>query len=185
MEEDHKKSDTSLKALEQIYSDFASFCKDRGKVSEADTRAKIIDRILADVLYWPEADLIREENVNEGFIDYLLKAKQKNFLVLEAKKVGSSFELPVSSEKTKKLKISGIIRKNKPLYDAVLQAQSYAIKTGAKYAVVTNGYSWVVFIPKLDGMPWEDGDALVFPTAKFIKENFIQFWNALRQALKI
>ena len=40
--------------LKDIIEEFASFCKAFGEVSEADTRAKVIDSILVDVLGWPE-----------------------------------------------------------------------------------------------------------------------------------
>lgn len=55
------KPDLALEKLEQIYNDFGSFCRKRGAVSESDTRHKIIDRILTDVLGWPYDGIKDEE----------------------------------------------------------------------------------------------------------------------------
>ena len=41
--------------VEQIYSEFGALARRRGEVSEADTRANIIDRLIHDVLGWPHA----------------------------------------------------------------------------------------------------------------------------------
>lgn len=45
--------DDSLTRLNQIKKDLQQFCESKGSVSEADTRAKIIDNILREVLGWP------------------------------------------------------------------------------------------------------------------------------------
>ena len=63
--------------------------------SESDTRAKIIDTILRDVLGWPETDdrVRREEHVHHGYLDYYLRSTTVG-LVLEAKRSGHPFTLP-------------------------------------------------------------------------------------------
>ena len=45
--------DDALVALQQVKQDFQQFCDSKGKASEADTRAKVIDKILTAVLGWP------------------------------------------------------------------------------------------------------------------------------------
>ena len=62
--------------------------------NEADTRAKIIDRVLNDALGWPElGDAVRrEEHVHEGYLDYRLRAGSHG-LILEAKRVAHAFVL--------------------------------------------------------------------------------------------
>ena len=53
-------------------------------ISQADTRAKLIDPILKDVLGWSENDITKEEHVKSGFIDYKLALDGFNKLVIEA-----------------------------------------------------------------------------------------------------
>jgi hypothetical protein len=43
-------SDLGIKALQAISADFAAFMAERGRASEADTRVKVVDRILTEVL---------------------------------------------------------------------------------------------------------------------------------------
>ena len=42
--------DDALTALKGVKQDFQEFCNSKGNISEADTRAKIIDKILTEVL---------------------------------------------------------------------------------------------------------------------------------------
>ena len=39
-------------------------------MSESDTRSKLIDTVLIDVLGWNEADIRREGHVDSGYFDY-------------------------------------------------------------------------------------------------------------------
>jgi hypothetical protein len=63
--------DAALVALNAIIREFARFIRTRGGASQTDTRVKMIDRILTEVLGWPEGDLSREDHVESGFIDYI------------------------------------------------------------------------------------------------------------------
>jgi len=58
--------DLGIDALRAIKEQFSLFCANRGKVSEADTRVKVIDRILKEVLGWPEEAISREDHVESG-----------------------------------------------------------------------------------------------------------------------
>src|SRR5438552_2733983 len=87
--------DVALEALRQIIADFADFCRVHGSVSEADTRAKVIDRVLREVCLWPEQDIVREEHVDRGYIDYYLQLNSKAVVAVEAKREGLPFTMPV------------------------------------------------------------------------------------------
>ena len=65
--------DLALGNLSSIYTEFSDFCLKRGNVSESDTRVKVIDRILREVLFWDEACVRRETNVKKGYVDYILQ----------------------------------------------------------------------------------------------------------------
>src|SRR5712672_3208788 len=63
--------------------------------NEAETRHKIIDFILHDLLVWPRNRVAVEENIHPGFADYILKKPNGDPLIfVEAKKEGIYFELP-------------------------------------------------------------------------------------------
>lgn len=81
-----------------------------GNLSEADTRGKIIDEILKNVLSWSESDITRETRVDGGYIDYVLTLDGSPLIVVEAKKSGLYFEIPPNF-KNRKYKINASISK--------------------------------------------------------------------------
>jgi hypothetical protein len=168
-----------LQTLGAIFRDFASFCQRRGRVSESDTRATIIDRVLHDVLGWPRPTVRREVHVHPGYLDYLLSTT-KPVLIVEAKASGESFEVPHRKAKlSSRLKINGVLRANKKLVDALVQVQRYCADEGLRYGVVTNGYSFVVFRAMVEGASWKDGEAIVFDSPSIVEADFSTFWNLL------
>lgn len=171
--------DNALTKLADIYTSFGNFCQRRGQVSEADTRAKIIDRILKEVLDWPEDAFTRELPVHHGYLDYLLMSGSRKLIVVEAKREGIPFDIPKNMMTRKKYKISGSIKTNPLIKEAIEQAQRYCIDLPVRYAAVTNGYAWLIFRSMREDISWLDGHVLVFPAAGYIKEHFIEFWNLL------
>ncbi len=171
--------DEGYEKLSKIYEDFSEFCSKRGQVTEADTRSQIIDRILKEVLGWPESVIGREDSVHQGFIDYVLSLPNgRNTIVVEAKKEGISFDMPVARN-TIRYKLNGSIKSNEALYSAINQAHYYAVEKGIRYAVVTNGYAWIFFKAMRDDMPWREGQAIAFNSAGIVKNKFSEFWNIL------
>ena len=63
--------------------------------NEAETRLKVINRILTEVLLWTDEDIKPEEHVTEDglttYADYILKTANVA-LVVEAKKGGETFD---------------------------------------------------------------------------------------------
>jgi hypothetical protein len=56
-------------------------------LSEADTRHRIIDAILHDVLSWPRAAVVCEPYIDPGYADYVLTgAAESQLLFIEAKR---------------------------------------------------------------------------------------------------
>jgi hypothetical protein len=86
--------DKALEALKEVVEEFNAFCKTRGGASETDTRAKVIDRILKEVLNWPEPQISREDRAGNGFTDYILRLHDQPYVALEAKKEGVAFTIP-------------------------------------------------------------------------------------------
>jgi len=174
-------ADEALIHLTEIYTEFGRFCQAKGSASEADTRAKVVDKILIEVLAWPELEIQREAPIVAGHLDYLLSEGGRGVVVVEAKREGASFEVPTSIERRHRHKLNGAIRTSGETYKAIEQVQNYCNERGIRYAVATNGYAWIVFRAHREDIPWRTGDALVFPTAAYIKANFMEFWNLLSE----
>jgi hypothetical protein len=169
--------DAALDTLRGIIRDFAVFVAGKGAASEADTRVKVIDRILVQVCGWPEGSIKREEHVDSGFIDYSLFVQTRRYLAVEAKKEGIAFTLPTTSAKS--LKLSGALLTDKPAAEAIRQVRGYCDDGGIRYAIATNGYAWIVFRAIREDTPWRDGKARIFPSLEYIEAHFTEFWNLL------
>ncbi len=87
-------ADEALERLNAITADFSVFVAGKGGTSEADTRVKLIDRILKEVCFWPESAISREDHVQSGYTDYQLRVRQTQYVVVEAKREGIAFVLP-------------------------------------------------------------------------------------------
>ncbi len=176
-------ADDALAALIGLRDEFAAFCAGLGVLSEADTRAKVIDRILVDVLGWPEAEITREDHVHAGFLDYSFSLNKRRYIVVEAKRAGESFALPLGLQH-KTLKLSGALATEKPILAAINQVRGYCDDSGARYAIATNGWTWLIFRAIREDIPWREGTARVFPGLDYVIEHFTEFWNLLsRDAL--
>jgi hypothetical protein len=112
--------------------------------SEAQTRFDVIDRVIKEILQWEHGQISVEPHttgVRNGFIDYILIAGD-NSIIIEAKKVGSSFPSPT---RKKKLKLTGTILGTGEIKAALDQAEDYAINKNADIVMVTNGNCWCFY----------------------------------------
>jgi len=150
------------------------------KLTESDTRSKIIDPLFKTCLNWQESDIIREEYSKDGaFIDYVFKLNDKNVFIVEAKKEGISFEIPVTFGRNRRYKLNHVISTDKNIKDAIIQAQDYCIKKGVRYGVITNGSQFIIFEAYKIGEEWTKCNSVVFYNFDDIKNNFVDFWNVL------
>lgn len=171
--------DDALENLTNIYTECADFCAKSGQVSEADTRAKIIDRILKEGLGWSEENIRREGAVNRGYFDYGLIHNQRYMFIVEAKREGLPFDVPKSMFVKRKYRLAGSIKTSDQIKEAIEQVQHYCVEVGCRYAVATNGYAWIIFRALREDSPWRKGDCIVFASAGEIKKHFVDFWNLL------
>ncbi len=175
-----KTIDESLPRLAEIETTYANIKLWEG--NEAETRRKVIDQMLTEVLGWdPVKDMKYEErsvNIGSGeiqFADYVVRTASSAFLV-EAKRAGVAFELP-SNRKTGRL--SGFLSLGQ-VGEAVRQATSYARELSIPFAVVTNGSSWIIYpAVRADGVKYEDSQAIIFRDLHDVKERFVDFWELL------
>jgi len=147
-------------------------------LSESDTRSKLIDAVFIRCLNWQEPDIKREEHEDTGYIDYVFKVRDKTAFVVEAKKQGTYFGIPVSFNFRRKLKVRFVIQ-DRSLKDALVKTQTYCSAKGARFGVITNGLQYLIFEAIRYGEEWEEGNCLVFYSLDDIKRNFADFWNVL------
>lgn len=134
--------------------------------NEAETRLKVINHVIYDVLGWTHADVHVEERVSEDkkttWADYVLRTGM-TAIVVEAKKAGAMFgEVP----RVRRTQLHGKIMEG-DLGHAIIQARDYARKLSIPFAVVTNGNSWIVFpATRVDQVAFQNSSAIIFDSLK-------------------
>lgn len=169
-----------LDKFREICESFPAVAVHRGRMTEADTRANLLDRIIHETLGWPrKLDVVsREPFANPGFIDYRF-SHGRPVVLMEAKAAGETFVFPYRKIRRRTVKIESTLLTDPTLAEAIVQVQKYCSDTGCRFAVATNGYSYVIFRAILEGTPWKSGNAIVFYDPKDITINFTEFWNLL------
>jgi GTPase SAR1 family protein len=157
---------------------YIAFCQEIGsligdKLSESDTRSKIIDKVFTNILGWTEFDLRREGKTDSGYFDYKFKTSFFQFVV-EAKKTFVKFDLPKNH---KKAQITTLLKGNS---EVIEQIRGYLQGEGLTYGVITNGHQYIIgkFI-NTDGSDWKKNSCVLFDGLPDIKNRFIEFFNTL------
>ncbi|QCX39419.1 hypothetical protein FF125_13595 [Aureibaculum algae] len=165
--------DIAYKNLTEFEKDYSAFKE--LDLSETDTRSKILDKLLIEVLGWTEFDIEREGWVRVGFFDYELKTSAFQF-VIEAKKNFIEFKLP---KKGNEVKLETIYKGNKEVFD---QIRSYIFERGLSYGVITNGTQFIIaqFSNTL-GKDWKEQKCIFFKDIEDIKKNFDRFYDLLHR----
>ncbi|MDP3150030.1 MAG: hypothetical protein Q8N83_12985, partial [Ignavibacteria bacterium] len=149
-------------------------------ISESDTRSKILDKIIIDVLGWSETDINREGYVkNAGYYDYLIILPTFQFVV-EAKKNFENFNLALQ---TRNIKIKTLMKGNKAIID---QIRSYIAAKNLSIGIATNGHQFIIgqFV-NVEGVDWQENDCKIYHSLEDIEKNFVQFYNDLsREAVR-
>ena len=163
-------------ALERLAQWFASNAASR---NEATTRLHLINDLLFECLSWEvRADCIAEERFNGLYADYVLLCP-RHMVVVEAKKEGIYFEIP-PGRANRQYRIKTLTKDIPELGDAISQAAKYCQQRGIPYAVVTNGHQLVAFLgSREDGLPPEEGRALVFESMEAMLADFKTLWTSL------
>jgi len=124
-------------------------------INEADTRSKIIDNFLINVLGWSESDIKREGKVTSGFYDYKVSISGFHFIV-EAKRNFIEFTIPKNH---KTIKIKSFLKANE---NVITQIRDYA----DDYGVITNGKQFIILkLFNSDGTSWKENPCLIFGIA--------------------
>lgn len=148
--------------------------------TEQDTRVKVIDRMLFEVLNWPFADLQTEARAGKGFVDYLLQPRGYAKCVLEAKRDGLSLGLEGRGNGQAYV-LNGPVFKDSEASNGIEQAIQYCAHSNSELACVTNGREWIVFRGSRlgDGKRTLAGKAFVFTSLGGIVANFKLFYELL------
>jgi hypothetical protein len=148
--------------------------------NEADTRLKVINDVLYDVLGWTHSDVHVEVRVSEDgattWADYVLKTGM-TALIIEAKKTGVAFS-EVPDARRSRLRgrfVSG------ETGEAIIQARDYARKLSIPFACATNGSKWIVFpASRVDQVAFAESSAIIFPSLRSaLGTDFAEFHDLL------
>ena len=146
-----------------------------GDRNEDTTRLHLIDTLLFDCLGWSKSDCLTELSYDGDYADYTFSAPRPT-LIVEAKREGKTFEIPIGATKND-YSLKSILRDNPDLNDAARQVATYCQTRGIPYAVVANGHQIMAFIAISSDGPPMDGRALVFNSLENMLENFLTLWN--------
>jgi energy-coupling factor transporter ATP-binding protein EcfA2 len=175
-----KSSEECYQAFQRLRADLPKYPLDAQ--TEADTRARLIDRIIGEVLDWPPENILREENASPGFMDYVFLVTRR-VAVLEAKKSGETFQLPHDITSGKAFTLNGIIRRVPKLQSHINQVTNYCFNNGIEYAIVSNGLQYVIFrAVRIDGIHIGRGKVIVFNGVEDVETRFVQFWELLSKS---
>jgi len=147
--------------------------------NEAETRLKVINEIITQVLGWQLNDISVEERVGDApdimYCDYILRTAVTTILI-EAKKMGATFSLP---KNRKSLKLGGVLSEG-DVGDTIRQARNYCREKSIPFTVVTNGNAWIIFPSiRTDEIPFSDSIARIFSSLEDIRTRFVDFWELL------
>lgn len=149
-------------------------------LNEADTRHRVIDRVLHDVFAWPRNRVRCEEYIKPGFADYVLeKADGRRVLFIEAKKESHYFELPknfVGNKASAYITVKTLLT-DQALLAAMLQVREYCVNVGCELAAVTNGHQWVFFKTFQREEDWRNLKAFVITSLDYFAQNFTEASN--------
>jgi hypothetical protein len=163
--------------LEAIKSDSI----DIKSLNEATTRLKYINKILTECLGWETNDITCEDNYAGKYTDYILSLF-RSVAIVEAKKGGDYFELPIGGKKIFQ-PIKSVYKDNPNIKAAIEQVKGYCHDRSVQIAIVSNGWQLIAFIAnRSDSIPPLDGNALVVDSLDSFIDNFKEVWNCLSKS---
>ena len=145
-------------------------------VTEEDAKFQLISRLLTEALGWNHEDVSAERRNENGYSDYILSDHEHDALVLEAKRIGL-VDVATQARTKQNYKISGPALKK--TIEGIAQAASYATPLGIQLAVLTDGVTWIVFLPYVPGAKYQDRQAVCFPGFDAVLADYASFYELL------
>ncbi|MFC1679096.1 hypothetical protein ACFL2T_02670 [Elusimicrobiota bacterium] len=151
-------------------------------ITESDTRLKIIDRILVEVLGWDRDCIFTEEASDSGYLDYFLVDGSQPGFILEAKRLSRDLGLGDFAS-GRAYKLSGPVFKKSDTQEDLEQTKGYCRTKSVQLGCLTSGNQWVIFLGnRIDGKSVDDGYGVTFRNLKEIEINFSLFWKLLSRS---
>lgn len=151
------------------------------ELNEDTTRLRLIDTLLFECLDWDRCQATTEQITPAGIVDYVLRPGNTPLLVVEAKKSGINFSIPIGQTSTRLIRtLESVMSLDGDIKKAIEQVARYALDNAIPFAAVCNGHQIIVFcIQSPVGVSWRSTKALVFDSLASIKDHFKDFWDAL------
>src|SRR5436190_9949878 len=131
-------------ALQNLISrESASLEEGQSSRNEASTRFHVINELIEYVLRWPKSAVKVEHHDESGYSDYELGAPSS--VVLEAKREGITFVLPVGWDKPT-ARLETLFSSSPDIEAAVRQALDYALQRGIPFGAISNGHQLIAFV---------------------------------------
>ncbi len=147
-------------------------------LNEANTRFKLIDGLLIDCLNWEKTDISCEDSYEGKYTDYVLSLF-RSVAVVEAKKSGNFFELPIGEKKIFQ-PLKSVYKDNQNIKEAINQVMGYCHRRSIQIGILCNGWQIIAFIAnRNDSIPPLEGKALVVPSLDIFVSEFKTIWNCL------
>jgi hypothetical protein len=163
--------------LEALVTTWATKPPSPGERNEATTRLQLIDRLIFECLGWDREDCEAEQAQAGTFADYALGLPSRRLLI-EAKREGVTFELPLGVGRV--VSIKTLTEGDAQIRNAVKQAIGYCQQRGIAVGAIANGTQVATFIAsRQDGVAPEKGHALVFSSLKDMATDFRSLWDNL------
>ncbi len=146
--------------------------------NESNTRFKVIDALVFDVLDWERTDADTEHYCRKiGYADYVFSVDKTVAIVVEAKRTGVEFLLPEARFEPEPVAFA-LLEKECPDAGAALrQALGYTAGLGARYIAISNGRQWIIALTYVQSQSIEEREVIVFDSISKIADNFRRFWT--------
>jgi hypothetical protein len=173
-----EKIDFAFKEFQRVSSEVKLY-KDNIS-SEQDTRLKVINRILIEVLSYPFESIFTENKAGSGFLDYKISINDLPKLIIEAKKDGIDFSIS-DNYNGRAFNLNGPVFKDEEIQKGLDQSIYYAAYKSVELACLTNGKTWIIFRANRfgDGKDVLEGRAFVFSSLESIEKEFKLFYDLL------
>lgn len=148
--------------------------------NEATTRLGLIDPLLMDCLGWEPEEIAAEDYAEGKWADYVV-GRPAARLVVEAKREGTTFRLPVGVGD--RIVDLPTLLQDRTVDSVVRQVLEYCRDRSIPIAVATNGDQLIAFLAsRQDAVRPLEGRALVFRSLDDMLESFSELWDALSPA---